>query len=77
MVGQFGEGVTNSNARPPTEIQSPLIGFSVSVQLLFIRVEGVACFRIITGHDYLQAHMFKIGLAWLIQRSALSVNLGQ
>ncbi|GFV71328.1 putative gag-pol polyprotein [Trichonephila clavipes] len=25
-------------------------------------VEGVACFRIITGHDYLQAHMFKIGL---------------
>ncbi|GFS89350.1 putative gag-pol polyprotein [Trichonephila clavipes] len=27
------------------------------------RVEGVACFRIITGHDYLQAHLFKIGLA--------------
>ncbi|GFX75611.1 uncharacterized protein LOC103524116 [Trichonephila clavipes] len=27
------------------------------------RVEGVACFRIITGHDYLQAHRFKIGLA--------------
>ncbi|GFS97057.1 hydroxysteroid dehydrogenase-like protein 1 [Trichonephila clavipes] len=27
------------------------------------RVEGVACFRIITGHDYLQVHMFKIGLA--------------
>ncbi|GFU97521.1 uncharacterized protein LOC103524116 [Trichonephila clavipes] len=26
------------------------------------RVEGVACFRIITGHDYLQAHLFKIGL---------------
>ncbi|GFW57304.1 putative rna-directed dna polymerase from transposon bs [Trichonephila clavipes] len=23
----------------------------------------VACFRIITGHDYLQAHLFKIGLA--------------
>ncbi|GFV39774.1 hypothetical protein TNCV_4320721 [Trichonephila clavipes] len=27
------------------------------------RVEGVACFRVITGHDYLQAHLFKIGLA--------------
>ncbi|GFW69550.1 gag-Pol polyprotein [Trichonephila clavipes] len=27
------------------------------------RVEDVACFRIITGHDYLQAHLFKIGLA--------------
>ncbi|GFW92255.1 hypothetical protein TNCV_3541411 [Trichonephila clavipes] len=27
------------------------------------RAEGVACFRIITGHDYLQAHLFKIGLA--------------
>ncbi|GFT28928.1 gag-Pol polyprotein [Trichonephila clavipes] len=27
------------------------------------RVEGVACFRIITGHDYLQANLFKIGLA--------------
>ncbi|GFX78627.1 putative non-ltr rnase hi domain of reverse transcriptase [Trichonephila clavipes] len=27
------------------------------------RVESVACFRIITGHDYLQAHLFKIGLA--------------
>ncbi|GFU35415.1 hypothetical protein TNCV_3641101 [Trichonephila clavipes] len=27
------------------------------------RVEGVACFRIITGHDYLQAHLLKIGLA--------------
>ncbi|GFW78018.1 hypothetical protein TNCV_134881 [Trichonephila clavipes] len=27
------------------------------------RVKGVACFRIITGHDYLQAHLFKIGLA--------------
>ncbi|GFW08095.1 uncharacterized protein LOC103524116 [Trichonephila clavipes] len=27
------------------------------------RVEGVACFRIITGHDYLQTHLFKIGLA--------------
>ncbi|GFX57593.1 gag-Pol polyprotein [Trichonephila clavipes] len=27
------------------------------------RVEGVACFRIITGHDYLQVHLFKIGLA--------------
>ncbi|GFT53537.1 hypothetical protein TNCV_3324971 [Trichonephila clavipes] len=27
------------------------------------RVEGVACFRIITRHDYLQAHLFKIGLA--------------
>ncbi|GFW07635.1 unconventional myosin-Vb [Trichonephila clavipes] len=27
------------------------------------RVEGVACFRIITGHDYLQAHLFMIGLA--------------
>ncbi|GFY31189.1 hypothetical protein TNCV_751521 [Trichonephila clavipes] len=24
------------------------------------RVEGVACFRIITGHDYLQAHLFKV-----------------
>ncbi|GFV12587.1 uncharacterized protein LOC103524116 [Trichonephila clavipes] len=23
--------------------------------------EGVACFRVITGHDYLQAHLFKIG----------------
>ncbi|GFU88344.1 hypothetical protein TNCV_847371 [Trichonephila clavipes] len=27
------------------------------------REEGVACFRIITGHDYLQVHLFKIGLA--------------
>ncbi|GFW46093.1 putative gag-pol polyprotein [Trichonephila clavipes] len=27
------------------------------------RVEGVACFRIITGHDYLQLHPLKIGLA--------------
>ncbi|GFW90885.1 ATP-dependent RNA helicase A protein [Trichonephila clavipes] len=27
------------------------------------RVEGVACFRIITRHDYLQAHLFKIGLS--------------
>ncbi|GFV34767.1 probable RNA-directed DNA polymerase from transposon BS [Trichonephila clavipes] len=27
------------------------------------RLEGVACFRIITGHDYLQDHLFKIGLA--------------
>ncbi|GFU92382.1 uncharacterized protein LOC103524116 [Trichonephila clavipes] len=26
-------------------------------------VEGLACFRIITRHDYLQAHLFKIGLA--------------
>ncbi|GFV70477.1 hypothetical protein TNCV_2868231 [Trichonephila clavipes] len=27
------------------------------------RVDGVACFRIITGLDYLQAHLLKIGLA--------------
>ncbi|GFY32106.1 hypothetical protein TNCV_2622431 [Trichonephila clavipes] len=27
------------------------------------KVEGMACFRIISGHDYLQAHLFKIGLA--------------
>ncbi|GFT29178.1 UDP-glucose:glycoprotein glucosyltransferase 1 [Trichonephila clavipes] len=27
------------------------------------RVKGVACFRIITGHDCLQVHLFKIGLA--------------
>ncbi|GFW07082.1 transposable element Tcb2 transposase [Trichonephila clavipes] len=27
------------------------------------RVEGVACFRTITGHDYVQAHLFKIGRA--------------
>ncbi|GFT32262.1 hypothetical protein TNCV_1035231 [Trichonephila clavipes] len=27
------------------------------------RVEGVACLRVITEHDYLQAHLFKIGLA--------------
>ncbi|GFW93153.1 uncharacterized protein LOC103524116 [Trichonephila clavipes] len=27
------------------------------------RVEGVACFRIITGHYYLQVHLFKIVLA--------------
>ncbi|GFV54159.1 gag-Pol polyprotein [Trichonephila clavipes] len=27
------------------------------------RVEGVAYFRIVTGHDYLQVHLFKIGLA--------------
>ncbi|GFY07435.1 uncharacterized protein LOC103524116 [Trichonephila clavipes] len=26
-------------------------------------VEGVACFRIITGHNCLKAHLFKIGLA--------------
>ncbi|GFY18302.1 hypothetical protein TNCV_2047081 [Trichonephila clavipes] len=23
------------------------------------RVDGVACFRVTTGHDYLQAHLFK------------------
>ncbi|GFX95906.1 uncharacterized protein LOC103524116 [Trichonephila clavipes] len=28
-----------------------------------LRVEGVACFRIITGHDYLQVHLLKISLA--------------
>ncbi|GFV32074.1 uncharacterized protein LOC103524116 [Trichonephila clavipes] len=27
------------------------------------RMEGVVCFRVIIGHDYLQAHLFKIGLA--------------
>ncbi|GFU40550.1 putative gag-pol polyprotein [Trichonephila clavipes] len=27
------------------------------------RVEVVTCFRILTGHDYLQVHLFKIGLA--------------
>ncbi|GFV58277.1 hypothetical protein TNCV_1272391 [Trichonephila clavipes] len=27
------------------------------------RVEGEACFRVITGHDYLLAHLFKICLA--------------
>ncbi|GFY22961.1 hypothetical protein TNCV_2182221 [Trichonephila clavipes] len=27
------------------------------------RVEGVACFRILTGDDSLQAHLLKIGLA--------------
>ncbi|GFX92944.1 hypothetical protein TNCV_914931 [Trichonephila clavipes] len=27
------------------------------------RVEGVACFKFITGHDYLRAHLFKISLA--------------
>ncbi|GFV78321.1 hypothetical protein TNCV_94811 [Trichonephila clavipes] len=27
------------------------------------RVEDVACFRVTTGHDYLQAHLLKIGLA--------------
>ncbi|GFU17754.1 hypothetical protein TNCV_1744991 [Trichonephila clavipes] len=27
------------------------------------RVEGVACFRVITGHDYLQAHLCEISLA--------------
>ncbi|GFT57842.1 hypothetical protein TNCV_4865701 [Trichonephila clavipes] len=26
-------------------------------------VEGVACFRVITGHDYLQAYLFNISLA--------------
>ncbi|GFU69932.1 hypothetical protein TNCV_3348571 [Trichonephila clavipes] len=26
------------------------------------REEGGGCFRVITGHDYLQAHLFKIGL---------------
>ncbi|GFU42737.1 uncharacterized protein LOC103524116 [Trichonephila clavipes] len=26
-------------------------------------VEGVACLRVITGHDYLKAHLFKISLA--------------
>ncbi|XP_054716160.1 uncharacterized protein LOC129225673 [Uloborus diversus] len=30
---------------------------------LLPRVEGVTSFRLITGHDYLQAHLFKIGLA--------------
>ncbi|GFV44564.1 uncharacterized protein LOC103524116 [Trichonephila clavipes] len=35
------------------------------------RVEGVACLRIITEHDYLQNHVFKIGLA-VIHCSALS-----
>ncbi|GFU16073.1 hypothetical protein TNCV_1300251 [Trichonephila clavipes] len=27
------------------------------------RVEVVVCFRVITGHDYLQSHLLKIGLA--------------
>ncbi|GFW94046.1 hypothetical protein TNCV_4813641 [Trichonephila clavipes] len=27
------------------------------------KMEGVACFRVINGHDYLQAHVFKIVLA--------------
>ncbi|GFU95502.1 hypothetical protein TNCV_2729561 [Trichonephila clavipes] len=27
------------------------------------KVEGMACFRVITRHDYLQAHLLKIGLA--------------
>ncbi|GFW32843.1 putative gag-pol polyprotein [Trichonephila clavipes] len=31
--------------------------------LPYLGLEGVACFRIIAGHDYLQAHLFKIGLA--------------
>ncbi|XP_042897702.1 uncharacterized protein [Parasteatoda tepidariorum] len=29
---------------------------------LLPRAEGVACLRLITGHDYLQAHLFKINL---------------
>ncbi|GFW85511.1 hydroxysteroid dehydrogenase-like protein 1 [Trichonephila clavipes] len=37
------------------------------------RVEGVACFRIITGHDYFQAHLFKI----VLDDSPLSVNSSQ
>ncbi|GFT42084.1 putative gag-pol polyprotein [Trichonephila clavipes] len=28
-----------------------------------LKVKGVACFRIITRHDYLEAHLFKIGPA--------------
>ncbi|GFV08960.1 hypothetical protein TNCV_3822031 [Trichonephila clavipes] len=39
------------------------------------RVEGVACFRVITEHDYLQAYLFK--LIWLIHCSVVSVNPGQ
>uniref|UniRef100_T1I318 Reverse transcriptase zinc-binding domain-containing protein n=1 Tax=Rhodnius prolixus TaxID=13249 RepID=T1I318_RHOPR len=27
------------------------------------RRDGVACFRLLTGHDYLQAHLCRIGLA--------------
>ncbi|GFX06105.1 hypothetical protein TNCV_446801 [Trichonephila clavipes] len=27
------------------------------------RVDCMACFRALTGHDYLQAHLLKIGLA--------------
>ncbi|GFT01633.1 hypothetical protein TNCV_4204761 [Trichonephila clavipes] len=30
---------------------------------VLLMVEGLACFRVITGHDYLQTHLFKIGLA--------------
>ncbi|GFT38749.1 hypothetical protein TNCV_1499261 [Trichonephila clavipes] len=39
------------------------------------RVEVVACFKVIIGHDNLKAHLSK--LAWLILHSALSVILGQ
>ncbi|GFW99270.1 hypothetical protein TNCV_3980951 [Trichonephila clavipes] len=31
--------------------------------LPYPRVEGVACFRVITEHDFKQAHLFKTGLA--------------
>ncbi|GFV46099.1 gag-Pol polyprotein [Trichonephila clavipes] len=42
---------------------SPLLYGQRRAQLLALpRVEGVACFRVITGHDYLQAHLFKIDL---------------
>jgi ribonuclease HI len=41
-----------------------LLDSRTRIQLsLLPRVEGVTSFRLITGHDYLQAHLFRIGLA--------------
>ncbi|GFT57946.1 hydroxysteroid dehydrogenase-like protein 1 [Trichonephila clavipes] len=62
---------TNCDRREFPLLQTWLLGKSWSCLLdgqrcaqlsALPRVEGVACFRIITGHDYLQARLFKIGL---------------
>ncbi|GFV10488.1 hypothetical protein TNCV_1951371 [Trichonephila clavipes] len=51
--------------KPLSSLFEPVNAATPSVQTAtqFAQVEGVACFRIITGHDYLQTHLLKIGLA--------------
>ncbi|GFV27116.1 hypothetical protein TNCV_4853531 [Trichonephila clavipes] len=41
----------------------PLDGERRAQLSIFPRIEGVACVKVITGHDFLQVHRFKIGMA--------------